>query len=156
MMSLEATGREIIDAGMYMVLGTADARGRPWVSPVWYGHEGYREFFWVSGNDVEHSRNIAARPEVSIVVFDSRQAMGTGQAVYMAAVAEEVVDAAEQERGMEVFNRWSREQGGRPWTLDEVRPPASIRLFRATVSEHSMLDKSGEGPPHDHRTVVSL
>ena len=156
MMSLEAAGREIVDACKYMVLGTADADGRPWASPVWFAHEDYRAFFWVSGADVEHSRNIAARPEISIVVFDSHQAVGTGQAVYMAAVAEEVTDAAEQERGMEVFNRKSVEQGARPWSLDEVRPPGSIRLFRATVREHSMLDKSGAGPAHDHRTVVTL
>jgi nitroimidazol reductase NimA-like FMN-containing flavoprotein (pyridoxamine 5'-phosphate oxidase superfamily) len=156
MMSLEAAGRQIVDAGVYMVLGTADANGRPWVSPVWYAHEGYREFFWVSGVDVEHSRNIATRPDISIVVFDSHQAVSTGQAVYMAAVAAEVTAAAEQERGMEVFNRRSEAQGARPWTLDEVRPPESIRLFRATVREHSMLDKSGEGPRHDHRTVVTL
>jgi nitroimidazol reductase NimA-like FMN-containing flavoprotein (pyridoxamine 5'-phosphate oxidase superfamily) len=155
-MSLEETGREIVDAGKYIVLGTADASGRPWAAPVWYAHAGYREFFWVSGYDVEHSRNIAARPDISIVVFDSSQALGTGQAVYMAAVAEEVDDAAVQERGMEVFNRWGQLQGGRPWTLDEVRPPESIRLYRATVGEHSMLDKSGEGPRHDHRTVVTL
>lgn len=155
-MSLEDTGREIVDAGKYMVLGTADAGGRPWVSPVWYAHEGYREFVWVSGLDVQHSRNIAARPDVSIVVFDSRVAIGGAQAVYMAAVAEEVGDAAEQERGMEVFNRWGQQQGGRPWTLDEVRPPAAIRLYRAKVSGHWMLDQSGTGPSHDHRTAVTL
>jgi nitroimidazol reductase NimA-like FMN-containing flavoprotein (pyridoxamine 5'-phosphate oxidase superfamily) len=154
-MSLEDIGREIVDAGKYMVLGTADGSGRPWVSPVWYAHANYREFFWVSGNDVEHSRNIAARPDISIVVFDSSQALGTGQAVYMAATAEQVREG-EEEPGMEVFNRWGREQGGRPWTLDEVRPPSSIRLYRATVSRHWMLDKSGEGPGHDHRTEVSL
>jgi nitroimidazol reductase NimA-like FMN-containing flavoprotein (pyridoxamine 5'-phosphate oxidase superfamily) len=155
-MGLEATGREIVDAGAYMVLGTADADGRPWASPVWYAPEGYGEFFWVSSPEVRHSRNIAVRPEIGIVVFDSHQPVSTGQAVYMAAVAAEVTDAAEQERGMEVFNRRSVAQGARPWTLDEVRPPESIRLFRATVREHSMLDKSGEGPRHDHRTEVSL
>jgi Pyridoxamine 5'-phosphate oxidase len=36
--------REIIDANPYMTLGTADARGTPWASPVWFAHEGYREF----------------------------------------------------------------------------------------------------------------
>jgi hypothetical protein len=29
-----ATAKEIIDASLYKVLGTADERGRPWVSPV--------------------------------------------------------------------------------------------------------------------------
>jgi nitroimidazol reductase NimA-like FMN-containing flavoprotein (pyridoxamine 5'-phosphate oxidase superfamily) len=154
-MSLEATGREIIDAGSYMVLGTADADGRPWVSPVWYAPEGYREFFWVSSPEVQHSRNIAVRPEISIVVFDSRQAIGTGQAVYMAVTAEQV-SGADEEHGMEIFSRRSQAQGAEPWTVDDVRPPKPIRLYRATVTAHSMLDKSDKGPGYDHRTSVAL
>jgi nitroimidazol reductase NimA-like FMN-containing flavoprotein (pyridoxamine 5'-phosphate oxidase superfamily) len=156
-MGLEATGREIIDSGSYMVLGTADADGRPWVSPVWYAPEGYGEFFWVSSPDVQHSRNIAARPAISIVVFDSRQAIGTGQAVYMAATAEQVSEAGEEERGMQIFSRRSQEQNApRSWTVDDVRAPKPIRLYRATVTGHSMLDKSDEGPGYDHRTAVTL
>ena len=154
-MSFEATGREIVDSGSYMVLGTADADGRPWASPVWYAPEGYRELFWVSSPEVRHSRNIAVRPEISIVVFDSRQPIGTGQAVYMAATAEQLT-GADEERGMEIFSRRSQEQGARPWTVDDVRPPKPIRLYRATVTEHSMLDKSDEGPGYDHRTSVAL
>jgi nitroimidazol reductase NimA-like FMN-containing flavoprotein (pyridoxamine 5'-phosphate oxidase superfamily) len=153
--NLEADGREIIDAGSYMVLGTAGADGRPWVSPVWYAPEGYREFFWVSSPEVEHSRNIAVRREVSIVVFDSRQPINTGQAVYMAAIAEQL-SGAEQERGIAIFSRRSQQQGARPWTLDDVRPPAPVRLYRATVGQHWMLDKSGGGPRYDHRTTVTL
>jgi nitroimidazol reductase NimA-like FMN-containing flavoprotein (pyridoxamine 5'-phosphate oxidase superfamily) len=155
-MSLEATGREIVDSGSYMVLGTADADGRPWVSPVWYAPDAYRELFWVSSPEVRHSRNIAVRPEVSIVVFDSRQVPGTGQAVYMSATAEQVTGADEEERGMRIFSRRSQEQGIGPWTVDDVRPPKPIRLYRATVTAHSMLDKSDEGPGYDHRTSVAL
>ena len=64
-----------------------DAAGRPWVSPVYFAHAGFAEFFWVSSPDATHSRNIAARPEVGIVVFDSQVAIGTGQGVYMPAIA---------------------------------------------------------------------
>ena len=154
-MSLAADGRSIIDANMYMVLGTADASGRPWASPVWYACEDYTEFFWVSSPEVTHSRNLAARPELSIVVFDSQVAISTGQAVYMSAVAEQLT-GAELERGIEVFSRVSQSQGAREWTPDDVVPAALLRLYRATVSEHSMLDKSGEGPRYDHRTAVTL
>lgn len=35
-----AEGRAIIDANLYMTLGTADRAGRPWVSPVYYAHIG--------------------------------------------------------------------------------------------------------------------
>ena len=43
---LGAVARGIIDSNQYMVLGTADETGRPWVSPVYYAAAGYTEFFW--------------------------------------------------------------------------------------------------------------
>ena len=82
-----ATARAIIDANLYMVLGTVDDRGRPWTSPVYYAPERYRDFYWVSRPDALHSRNLAARQDVSIVIFDSSVPIGTGEVVYMTAVA---------------------------------------------------------------------
>ena len=134
-----------------MTLGTADAAGRPWVSPVYFAHAGYRELYWVSAPEATHSRNLAARPQLSIVVFDSQVAISTGQAVYMAAVAEQLT-GAELEEGMAVFSRRSLEHGGRAWTAEEGRAPAPLRLYRATVSEHSVLDPD---QPRDVRTPVS-
>lgn len=45
---LEAVARAIVDSNAYMTLATANEDGRPWASPVWYAHAGYREFYWVS------------------------------------------------------------------------------------------------------------
>ena len=149
---LAATAREIIDGTMYMVLGTADESGRPWVSPVYFAASGYSDFYWVSLPDAQHSRNLSGRPEVSIVVFDSRMPIGTGQGVYMSARAEELA-GEELERGIEVFARRSEEHGGRPWSADDVRPPAPHRLYRASVDRHWMLDK--EAMPGDRRTAVN-
>ena len=42
-----AVARAIIDGSWYMVLGTADADGRPWVTPVYYAPSGYTELYWV-------------------------------------------------------------------------------------------------------------
>ena len=78
---------------MYMVLGTADESGQPWVSPVYYASAEYKEYYWVSSPEVRHSRNIAIRPQVSIVIFDSQAPIGTGQGVYMSAIAEELTGA---------------------------------------------------------------
>jgi len=89
---LGAIARTIIEANMYMVLGTADKTGRPWVSPVYYASAGYNEFYWVSSPEARHSRNLATRPQVSIVIFDSQAPIGIGQGVYMSAVAEELTD----------------------------------------------------------------
>jgi nitroimidazol reductase NimA-like FMN-containing flavoprotein (pyridoxamine 5'-phosphate oxidase superfamily) len=153
--TLEATGRDIIDANQYMVLATADAEGRPWASPVWFAVEDYTEFFWVSSPKVTHSRNLAVRAELSFVVFDSQVPISTGQAVYVSAVAEQL-SGAEMERGMAIFSRRALAHGGREWTPADVLDPSQIRLYRATATGHFMLDKSGEGPDYDHRTPVTL
>jgi hypothetical protein len=136
---LGAVARTIIDSTMYMVLGTADASGRPWVSPVWFASAGYTQFYWVSSPEATHSRNLAARPHFSIVIFDSQAPIDTGQGVYVSAVAEELA-GADVDRGIDIFSRSSLAHEGREWTLDDVRAPAPYRLYRATASEHSVLD----------------
>jgi hypothetical protein len=145
----EAAVRAILRANRFMVLGTADAEGSPWVSPVWFATEDDREFVWVSSPEVRHSRNLAARAELSIVVYDSGQAPGTGEAVYMSAEGGEV----EPERlgdGVRVFARRSAEQGLREWMEQDVRAPARHRLYRAVATEHFLLG------PRDERLPVRL
>lgn len=149
---LGAVARGILVSNLYLTLGTADATGRPWVSPVYFASAGYAEFYWVSSPEAAHSRNLATRPQLSIVVFDSRAPIGTGQAVYMAAVAEELT-GGDVDHGIEVYARRSVSHGARPWKREDVEPPAPYRLYRATASEHWVLDP--ESHP-DHRTPVTL
>src|SRR6266511_3314190 len=131
---LDGIARAIIDGNRYMVLGTADRDGRPWVSPVYYAPSGYADLYWVSSPEAQHSRNLAARPELSVVVFDSQAPVGEGQGVYMSAVAEQLT-GADLERGIETFSHVSFSHGARPWTIEDVQEPASLRLYRARVSE---------------------
>ena len=140
---LDAVARDIIDICVYMTLGTADADGRPWVSPVFFAADGYRHLYWISAPQATHSRNLAGRPEASIVVFDSQAPVGTGQAVYTAATAAEVA-ADELERALRA--------GARAVTADQVLAPAPYRLYRATVSQHWVLDP---GVSPDQRTPVA-
>jgi nitroimidazol reductase NimA-like FMN-containing flavoprotein (pyridoxamine 5'-phosphate oxidase superfamily) len=144
-----AGARAVIDANHYMTLGTADDSGHPWVTPVWFAPADYREFFWVSSPAARHSRNIAIRPVVSIVIFDSQVPVGSAAAVYMTAVAQELTGAA-QERGLEVFARESEAQGLSVWGMANVTAPARHRLYRAAVTEQWVLD------PHDERLPVTL
>src|SRR5690349_24703073 len=82
--------RSIIDANLYMTLGTADADGSPWATPVYFAHAEYREFLWISSPEARHSRNIAQRSRIGIVIFDSQVPINTGQAVYVEAQAHEL------------------------------------------------------------------
>jgi uncharacterized protein YhbP (UPF0306 family) len=135
---LADVARSVIDANRYMALGTADEAGHPWVSPVWFASEDYRTFHWVSSPDAKHSRNLAARSEVAIAIFDSSVPVGGAQAVYMKGVAKEL-KGAELEQGLEVYDRVSRQDMGRAFGLDDVQGSALFRLYRATVSEHWVL-----------------
>jgi hypothetical protein len=143
----EAMARAIVDGNSYMTLGTADVAGLPWVSPVWYAPASYREYFWVSRPGARHSQNIAVRPEIGIVIFDSTVPISTGKAVYMAAVAEQVTDDDEIARSISVFSERALAQGGRVWTPDEVGPSGRVRLYRARASEQFVLSPEDERLP---------
>jgi nitroimidazol reductase NimA-like FMN-containing flavoprotein (pyridoxamine 5'-phosphate oxidase superfamily) len=144
---LAAVAREIIDANRYMTLATADGHGRPWATPVWYAHQGYTDFFWVSRPEARHSCNLASRPELAIVIFDSTVPEGGAQAVYVEALAT-VLGGAEREEGIAVLSRRSEAQGGDRWGVDDVTGPAPHRLYRARASQHFLLEA------HDQRVAV--
>jgi pyridoxamine 5'-phosphate oxidase-like protein len=133
--------RAIIDANRFMTLGTADRHGLGWVSPLWYASLDYREFLWVASVEASHSCNLAACPQVSIVIFDSQGPVDSGRRLNVSAVAEELT-GTELERGIELFSRASEDQGARAWTPADVLPPAADRLYRATASELSVLGSS--------------
>jgi nitroimidazol reductase NimA-like FMN-containing flavoprotein (pyridoxamine 5'-phosphate oxidase superfamily) len=134
-----ALARSLIDASLYLVLGTADEDGLPWASPVYFAHSEHRDFFWVSRPDARHSRNIAARPDVSIVIFDSSVPIGTGQGVYMTARAREL-EGEDRTAGLEVYSRRALEHGGRAFTQDDVTGSAALRFYRANAVEQFVLD----------------
>jgi uncharacterized protein YhbP (UPF0306 family) len=156
--NLETIARNIIDSILYMVLGTADEQGQPWVSPGYFSSEKYREFYWMSSPEVRHSRNILVRPQLSIVIFDSRVAAGLGQAVYMSATAEEL-SGDDFNRGIQIYNgrfpnpAEREESGVRLITSEDVQAPGLYRLYRAIAQEHWVLDPAGHP---DHRTPVTL
>jgi uncharacterized protein YhbP (UPF0306 family) len=132
--------REIIGSGLYMVLGTADEAGNPWTSPVYYAHEGVARFLWVSSPDRRHSKNIAVRPRVSLVIHTSGAPINTGQGVYATAEAHQASDA-EREAGIERFSRRSQVHGGVAFPLTDVTEPARLRLYVATVTEMWILER---------------
>jgi nitroimidazol reductase NimA-like FMN-containing flavoprotein (pyridoxamine 5'-phosphate oxidase superfamily) len=151
-----ALARQLIDENLYMALGTANARGVPWVSPVFFSPHEYREFYWVSSPETRHSQNLAERTEVSLVIFDSRVVVGTAQAVYVEATAEQVPDE-ELEPAAAIYNSRLPEQ--RHFAPAELVEPALFRLYRAHAIEHSVLIRGSDpeyGKGHDSRLVVTL
>jgi hypothetical protein len=145
---IDAAARRIVDANRYVTLGTADASGRPWVSPVWYAKDGYGAFLWVSRPGTRHSLNLAERPEISAVIFDSTVPIGTGAAVYMSGSAKELADT-ELEHGIEVFSEASLADGASAWSLGDVTGDAELRLYRAEISECFLGESDRRQPVSD-------
>ena len=142
---LREMARRVIDHNRYLVLGTVEPDGRPRLSPVFFTPARYRDFYWVSSPDARHSRNVRARPDVQIVVFDSSPLPGDGEAVYLTATAHEV--SADELAGVvdEAFDPDTR--GARAFSVDEVSGDGDLRLYVATATSYDVHVR-GSHPTH--------
>jgi pyridoxine/pyridoxamine 5'-phosphate oxidase len=157
---LDAHARELMNVNRYITIGTADADGTPWVSPVYFAAaDESPEIFWVSALDSTHSRNIASRPDVSMVIFDSTVRPYYGRAVYLSGRAAELA-GPDLERAVGIYPGAASRQASSV-TVADVSAPSDYRLYRATVTEASVLcprEPRAACPLHgiaaDHRTPV--
>jgi uncharacterized protein YhbP (UPF0306 family) len=143
--------RSIVDHNDYMTIATVSPDGSPWASPVYFAHDDYADFLWISKPGARHSQNIDERGDVAIVIFDSRVSPGTGQAVYLSAHAREV-DPDDLAWGIDAYNsRFREDEPGLALIGEaEVTGTAPHRLYRATVRDAFSLDE------RDERIAVSL
>jgi nitroimidazol reductase NimA-like FMN-containing flavoprotein (pyridoxamine 5'-phosphate oxidase superfamily) len=160
-LDLTAHAQAVIDANLYLTLGTADADGHPWMSPVYFAPAALREFIWVSDTDARHSLNLAERPRVSVLVFDSTVAPYHGRAVYAAGTAREL-SGDDLDRAIEAYPRRNGD-GATPVMREDVTAPSPYRLYAVTVSDMWVLcprEPRQPCPLHglakDHRAQVPL
>jgi hypothetical protein len=132
---LDAMARRVIDGNRYLVLGTLDPDGQPRLSPVFYTAARYRHFYWVSLPDSHHSRNVAERPDVRLVVFDSSLRTAETEAVYVTATAREV---PEGELADVVDEAFRTEGGAMRFTPEELRGDAALRLYVAAANTYEV------------------
>lgn len=132
--------QRLIDQNQYLTLATADANGIPWCSTVWYAARQLPlspnrlavEFIWLSRPDARHSKNLMARPEVGISIFNSTQPAGTGDGLQFGALAERV-PSVDLDHAAAAFSRASVAAGGGEWTRAQLEEPAVPRLYRARM-----------------------
>jgi uncharacterized protein YhbP (UPF0306 family) len=144
------TAHRIIATNSYLTLATADRNGHPWASPVSFTSDDGIDFYWVSRPDSRHSRNLTERPEVAIVIFDSRRPLFTGEAVYLTAYAEQVAPS-DLTRCTEIYRSGLPELTD--FTPQHLQPPNPLRLYRAHAVEASVL-LADDGP--DLRIPIDL
>nr|WP_296074395.1 pyridoxamine 5'-phosphate oxidase family protein [uncultured Actinoplanes sp.] len=132
-LDLAGHARSLLERNRYLVLGTTGEDGQPWTSPVYFSAVGLREYYWVSQADALHSVNLATRPRVSIVVFDSGVAPYHGRAVYASGEAAELA-GEDLDRGLGAYPG-SDSRGAAPIEREDVTGSSPYRLYRAVASD---------------------
>lgn len=130
---LAAHARELLDLNRYLTLGTVGADGRPWTSPVYFSWSGEWDFYWMSELEAQHSLNIAVRPDVSLVVYDSTVQPYHGRAVYASGEAQ-VLAGDDLDRGLARYPGPSNRDASGVDKAD-VTGDSPYRLFRVTASD---------------------
>jgi Pyridoxamine 5'-phosphate oxidase len=130
--------RRTLERNRYLVLGTTEPDGAARLSPVFFTHTDARTFYWVSSPEAQHSRNIAERPNVSLVVFDGDTPPSEDKdAVYVSATAEQVPDAELAGECGPAFAD-SERRGARAFRSDELSGDGDLRLYRAVARTHEV------------------
>ena len=113
---------------MHLVLSTADASGKPWVTPVAYNFDNENSLYWESSKNSRHSTNIRARKEIAIVIYMFKPSK---DALYIEAEAKELVDEAEIAQAIDVINTRPSPEKYRIKKPSDVSGPASWRIYKA-------------------------
>jgi hypothetical protein len=124
---------------------------------VYFTHAGYREFYWVSSPQAQHSRNIEQEPAIAIVIFDSSAPVGQGRAVYIDAGASEIAESDLPGECAKAFTQL--DSSAVAFEPAELSGAAPLRLYRATATSHEVHVR-GRDPKYgkgiDTRMTVSL
>ena len=130
----------LLAVNRYLVLGTADADGQPWVTPVFFAPLEPDRVCWVSSPDSRHSRNIASRAALAITVFDSTVAIGQAEAAYFDADAAQVA-ADETGSALDALN--ARLPPAKHLGRDDLHPAGSLVLYQAALQHRYVLVRGG-------------
>jgi uncharacterized protein YhbP (UPF0306 family) len=127
-------------ANRYLVLGTADADGQPWVTPVFFAPLDADRVCWVSSPDSRHSRNINSRAGLAITVFDSTVEVGRAEAAYFDADAGQL-DEHETDAALQALN--SRLPQAKHLTRDDLQPFGPLVVYQAALRHRYVLVRGG-------------
>lgn len=155
---MEESVKQIIEQNIYCTIATATLNGKPWISPVFFGYDEKFNIYWISNKDSFHSKLILENPNVSIVIFNSQEPEGEGDAVYMEANAVELTDLEEIEKGIEVRDRRAKVEKYKVKKIDDVTGGAVWRIYRATPSKIYKLTEGEyiKGQYTDKKVEISL
>jgi nitroimidazol reductase NimA-like FMN-containing flavoprotein (pyridoxamine 5'-phosphate oxidase superfamily) len=155
-MNSSEKARYIISNNWLLILSTADASGKPWVSPVGYAADTQFSLYWVSNPEAVHSVNIRGRQEVAIAIVGSLPD-GKTDGVYYDATAKELNDKTEISLAIEVLQKRNQEDKFKIKSIDDVTGDAVWRIYKATpIKVYKRGDQTLKGQAITVREPVVL
>jgi uncharacterized protein YhbP (UPF0306 family) len=140
----------ILAANRYLVLGTADPAGQPWVTPVFFAPLGLDRVCWVSSPESRHSRNIANRAAIAITVFDSTVEVGGAEAAYFDADAARAMPD-QTDAALRALN--SRLPQRKQLSAEDLQPRGPLVVYRADLRHRYVLVRGGNP---EYRNVLDM
>ncbi len=148
------TARTIIQTNLYATLATLTPENTPWTSPVFICNDVNYTFYWASGIQSQHSRNIAGNHLISMVIFNSQAAWGEGEGVYICGTAFELTDPSDIN---DVCQLRVVKSGHGPQTITDYSGPSPRRLY-VCKPEAMWINTEAQinGMTVDNRTNIEL
>lgn len=122
-----------------MVIATADASGKPWISPVFYMYDDEFNLYWVSNKSALHSINIRNNPRVAISIFGPipNEEEHRIFSAYIDAEAVELTDESKISNAAKIMQRRTQPDKFMIKSLADVTGIAAWRIYKATPKETS-------------------
>jgi nitroimidazol reductase NimA-like FMN-containing flavoprotein (pyridoxamine 5'-phosphate oxidase superfamily) len=146
--------KKIIAKNIYLTLATANLKGQPWNSPVYFAFDQHYVLYWKSDKNAQHSQNIRENEKVFIVIYDSSVPFGEGEGIFIQAKAYELIDEEEIAKALSYHND---RVGKRLWEVEEFVGENPRRIYKA-VPEKVWInqDSTENGKFVDRRVEVEL
>ena len=124
----------VLAANRYLVLGTADEDGQPWVTPVFFAPLDPNRVCWVSSPDSRHSTVDVGRAEAAYFDADAAQ-----------------VTLDEKDTTLQALN--SRLPPDKRLSDDDLQPRGPLVAYRADLRHRYVLVRGGDP---EHPNVVDM
>lgn len=121
----------IIRNNNLMTVATANAEGKPWVSPLSYTVDDNQNLYWVSHKDALHSENIRNRPEIAIVIVGINP-QDKRDGVYLDATASELTNTTEVPAIIALINNREKDSKYTIESVEDVTGNSAWRIYKAT------------------------
>jgi uncharacterized protein YhbP (UPF0306 family) len=121
----------LLETNEHMIISTADAAGKPWISPVFFAYDSRYNLYWVSNREAIHSQNLKLRPQTAIVVY-GKLPDGPFDGVYFDAVSSELSVETEIKEAMKIYAQRPQSSRFTIKSIADVTGSALWRLYKAT------------------------